>query len=177
MEQLRSTKLKRFLKANKTRKADIVIILENIQYARNVAEMFRIADALGIGTMYLTGISHQPPFGKDLKKVSRSKETKVNWIRKEHTGEVITELRKKGYRIAALEITDESKNLYTYQPTGKIAIIVGNESYGVIQTTLDKCDEAIFIPMLGKGASMNVSVSAAIALSHLTAKYATIVSD
>ncbi len=175
MEQLRATKLKRFLKSNKTPNADIVLVLENIQYARNVAEMFRIADSMGVKTIYLTGISHQPPFGKDLKKVSRSKEAKVAWLKTDSTGEAVAALKKKGYKIVALEITDASISLYNYQPSGKLALVVGNESYGVVQNTLDKCEEAIFIPMLGKGASLNVSVSAAIALSHLIAKYATIV--
>lgn len=46
-------------KANKQYKQerDIVIIAENMSYARNVASLFRIADALHASKVYLTGES------------------------------------------------------------------------------------------------------------------------
>ncbi len=46
----------------------------------------------------------------------------------------------------------------------RIALIAGNETYGITKETLGMCDEDVFIPMLGKGASLNVSVATAIAL-------------
>lgn len=170
MKQLRGIELKRFLKKTRSKQtSEIVLVLENIQYARNVAEAFRIADAFAVRSIYLTGISHHPPFGKDLKKVSRSKEQRVKWNYEENTQKVFKKLKEKGYKILALEVTDVSQNIskYSTDSSKKIALIAGSEVYGITKKTLDACDEALYIPMQGKGASFNVSVATAIALSHL----------
>lgn len=69
--------------------------------------------------------------------------------------------------MVALEITDKSENIYSYDVPEKLAVIVGSEAHGISPKVLDKCDSAVFIPMLGKGSSLNVAVSVGIALSHL----------
>lgn len=167
MEQLRAAELKRFLRKNKIQAKDIVIILDNLDYAKNVAQIFRIADAMGVKTVYLTGSTHRPPFGKALKKVSRSKENKVIWKYYDNSHKIIDSLRKRGYKIVALEITDTAKNVYSSSFNSPIALVLGSETHGVAPKTLNKCDYSIFIPMLGKGASLNVSVATGIALSHI----------
>src|SRR5690606_23312335 len=133
--------------------------------ARNVAGIFRTADAAGVRRIYLTGISHQPPFGKDLAKASRSKEKSVEWMYEKDTGKVLQMLKKQGFYTVALEITDEGAPIEQLQDMisdqDKICIIVGNEVYGVINTTLEKCDASVYIPMYGRGGSLNVGVSAA----------------
>jgi len=45
MRQLRPKEAKKFLKKRFSHKLEIEIFLDNVQYARNVAELFRIADA------------------------------------------------------------------------------------------------------------------------------------
>ena len=71
MKQLRGKKVKKYFKDFPKRPQKISLILENIQYAKNVANMFRPAESAGVEKIYLTGISKCPPFGKDLQKVSR----------------------------------------------------------------------------------------------------------
>lgn len=168
MKQLKKVELKRFLK--KDRKEDlksIVVVAENIQYATNVANMFRLLDAIQVEELILTGISHKPPFGKDLKKTSRSKEKGVRWKYVEHPGKEVNKLKEKGYEIIALEITDKS-TLYTKRNyPDKICVLVGNETYGVVKNTLEKVDSSVYIPMYGKGASLNVTMSLGILCYHI----------
>jgi len=167
MKILQRTELKRFLKKIPKHPLNIVLILENIQYASNVASVFRTADASKVSEIYLTGSTHTPPFGKNLRKASRSKEKSVKWKYKKTTGLAINQLRRKGYKILALEITDQSKPIKSFatsNPDTNIAIILGNEVSGISRNTLAKVDDAIFIPMYGKGASLNVAVSCAIML-------------
>ncbi|WKZ27984.1 MAG: TrmH family RNA methyltransferase [Candidatus Dojkabacteria bacterium] len=172
MKQLRGIELKRFKRKLERPKLELVLVLENIQYARNVASMFRTADASGVKEIFLTGISHIPPFGKELQKVSRSKENSVRWQQGKTTGKVIEKLRRQGYAIIAVELTDDAISVKDfvskYLPKfGKIALIVGNEAQGVSKATLAKADHAIYIPMFGKGASLNVTISCAIAIYTL----------
>lgn len=168
MRQLNKKEVKKFLKKPYKRPQEIYLILENIQYAVNVASMFRVADAAAVRRIYLTGISHKPPFGKDLQKTSRHKEDSVKWIFKESTTDVIGELHKKGFKVIAIELTDTAEHLFELPEMvdgfDKIAFVAGSEVYGVTKNTLAKCDESVYIPMYGKGASLNVSSAVSIVL-------------
>lgn len=167
MKQLTKKEAKKLFKRNK-RKKDIILVLENIQYARNVASLFRVADATGVSKVILTGISHTPPFGKDLVKASRHKERSVPWVKKETTGKALEPLKKKGYKIVAIEITDDAidyavlKDKLSHED--KLCLIAGNETYGITKKTLERCDLATYIPLYGKGGSLNVVVATGIIL-------------
>ena len=135
---LSGIELKRFLKHRYSHDLDLIVILENIQYARNVAEVFRIGDATKIGRIILTGISQKPPFGKDLQKVSRTKEHSIPWEYFATTKEALTKVKQQGYLPVALEITEDATDLIEFlQETypNKLAIIVGNEGYGITRST------------------------------------------
>ena len=168
MKQLRKKEIKRFIKFQRKRRQRITLLLENIQYARNVASIFRTADASGVERLYLTGISRKPPFGKELKKVSRKKEFSVPWAYSDNSIGVIRKLKKDGYKIFAIEMTDKSSSIYDLpiliKSHRKICFVAGSEVYGITKETLKYCDESIFIPMFGKGASLNVAISVGIVL-------------
>ncbi|MFQ5493495.1 MAG: TrmH family RNA methyltransferase [Candidatus Dojkabacteria bacterium] len=169
MKQLRGIDLKRKQK-NQKHGLDLVIVLENVQYATNVANIFRIADAVKVSKMILTGVTRTPPFGKDLAKTSRHKEKNVAWEKHPTTGKVIERLKRSGYKIVALEITDESLPVGKYvksERAKKIAVVLGSEVHGVSKNTLLDSDVSVHIPMFGKGASLNVGVSCAIFLYSL----------
>ena len=168
MKQLRGKKVKKYFKDFPKRPQKISLILENIQYAKNVANMFRTAESAGVEKVYLTGISRRPPFGKDLQKVSRWAEHKVAYEYFEKTLDLIPKLKADGWCIIAVELTDASillGDLEAYiMDKGKICFVLGNEDSGVNRTTLELCDTAVMIPMYGKNASLNVTVSAGIVL-------------
>jgi tRNA G18 (ribose-2'-O)-methylase SpoU len=150
------------------RKKEVVLLLENIQYAVNVASMFRTADAAGVKKIVLSGISHKPPFGKDLSKTSRAKERSVDWHYLESTTKAVKDLKKEGYYLVGVELTSESQDIsqlsYIISDKDKVCFVLGSEVYGVKEETLSYCNAVVFIPMFGKGASLNVSVSAGIVL-------------
>jgi tRNA G18 (ribose-2'-O)-methylase SpoU len=170
MRSLLRKEIKKLFKEYKQKK-DFVLIVENMQYARNVAELFRVADALKVKKVYLKGISQKPPFGKDLKKVSRSKEDHIQWEYIVKSNNLLVKLKKEGYKVLALELTDSSMPIDQYKnplEQEKYAIVVGNEVYGVTKDTLNYCDESVHLPMYGKGASLNVTVSLGILLYLLS---------
>lgn len=165
MKQLRGIELKRFNRQNDKHTKNIILVLENIQYANNVASIFRTADAARVSRIVLTGISHKPPFGKELQKTSRKKEDSIPWEYEEHTGDALAKIKKQGYQVIGLELTDESINYKDFDFSAeKICVVVGNEAYGVVKKTLERLDKSVYIPMYGRGGSLNVSVSAAILL-------------
>ncbi len=169
MYQLKTKELKKFLKRRFDHDLEIALYLDNFQYARNVGEIFRIADATKVRKVFMGGTTPTPPFGKDLQKVSRKKEDKIQWEKVINPAKTFDKLKKEGYLILALEITDESPSItdFDYSGINKVIIILGNEVNGIHKTTLNYADKSIMIPMYGKGASLNVSVSAAILIYFL----------
>ncbi len=168
MKQLLKKDIKKLFKKIQKREQEIVLLLENIEYAKNVAGIFRTADAAGVNHLYLTGESYKPPFGKDLKKASRGKETSVKWSYFKDSEEIISQLKKDNYFIIAIELTDESIQLHELKNLinkyNKVCFIAGSEAFGITKKTLAYCDAAVMIPMYGKGASLNVGVSVGVVL-------------
>lgn len=168
MRQLNKKEIKSLRKATPRRTQEVYLILENIEYARNVAAIFRTADAAGVRRLYLTGISHQPPFGKDLVKVSRLAEKSREWKYVEKASSIIPRLKEEGFKIIALEQTDNGFPVQELRDKienwDKVCFVAGSEVYGIVKETLAVCDEGMYIPMHGKNASLNVAASVAIAL-------------
>lgn len=168
MKQLRKPEARKLFKEQPKRQKEIVLVLENIQYARNVAGIFRTADAAKVSHLYLTGISQHPPFGKELQKASRTKEKSVKWSFEQDTVKVLQKLKKQKFKLVAVELTDEGTPLSQLakliKDEPKVAFVVGSEVFGVTKPALAECDHAVFIPMYGRGASLNVGVSAGVVL-------------
>jgi 23S rRNA (guanosine2251-2'-O)-methyltransferase len=166
MKQLIGIELKRFVRKMPKHNKEIVLIAENIQYAMNVGSLFRLMDAVKITKLFLTGISKRPP-NKTISDVGRNKHKVVNWEYVNNTEDVIKKVKSEGYEIIALEITDESILYTNIKQANKIAVVIGNETYGIVKSTLALCDKSVYIPMYGKGKSLNVHVSAAVFLYYL----------
>lgn len=151
----------------------IILILENIYDTYNVGGLFRLADALAVEKVYLCGQMEIPPNPK-IKKASIGTYKVVPWEYRESTGEVIDELRSpkpevRGpkFQIIAVEQSEKSIPYTEAKYNLPVALIVGNETFGVLPETLAKADTIVEIPMWGVNKSLNVIVSAAIVAYHV----------
>jgi tRNA (guanosine-2'-O-)-methyltransferase len=81
--------------------------------------------------------------------------------------DALEELRERGYWLAALEITDDCQPYYALDYAPKVAVVLGNEDHGVTRSCLALCHGAIYVPMYGKGKSLNVHVSLAVVGYHI----------
>lgn len=153
------TKVAEKLKTLKRR--PMYFVLENIYDTYNIGGLFRLADALAIEKIYICGQSEIPPNSK-IKKASIGTYKVVPWEYKKTTGEAIEELKTAKIKIIAVE---QAKNSVPYQKAdylSPVALILGNETYGVTPETLKLADTIVEIPMWGINKSLNVIVSAAI---------------
>lgn len=142
----------------------LCFLAHDIDVPMNVGSLFRIADALGVEKIYLTGTSITPPNSK-IRKTSRSAEKHVAFSYTEDPIEQIGKLKVSGYRIVSLEITSASidiRNL-VLAPSERICLVLGSENAGVSQALLDLSDQTVHIPMLGHNSSMNVATACSIA--------------
>ena len=166
MKQLRGKPLKDFLKGAERPDRELIFILQDVEDPVNVGSAFRIADAAGVRKLILTGISARPPHPL-IRKVGRGKDRRVKWRYAEQAEDAILDLKAQGYVSCALEITAASMPYNQTEYPDKLCLIVGHEDHGVTKRTLAACDMTVYIPMYGKGASMNVHVSLGIAAYHI----------
>lgn len=169
MKPLIGTDLKRFLRDYKRAhrpSKEIAALLQSVEYPVNVGSIFRMADAAGISEVVLSGITPTPPH-PTIEKVGRHKSGRVNWRFEEDPLTAVEQLREEGYHIVAVELADDSVPYHRYTYPERTCLVVGHEDHGVTKATLRVCDAAVFLPMYGKGRSMNVHVALSIVVYHI----------
>ncbi|MEM1325234.1 MAG: TrmH family RNA methyltransferase [Bacteroidota bacterium] len=145
----------------------IALLLDSLQDWRNVASIFRLADAARIEKIYLYQSIISPAQQKKLNRMARATQQYVPF-------ETITQLDQipDHYRWVAIEITNQSISYTHFQRNNQPnLLVVGNEQRGVQPTVLERCETALHIPMHGINTSMNVAMSAAIVTYHLLSHY------
>lgn len=169
MKPLQGTKLKRFLRDYRRERPpahDLVALLQSIEYPANVGSCFRLADGAGMTELVLTGITPTPP-NATIDKVGRYKSTRVPWRYEKDALTAVAELKTDGYHILAVELCEGAVPYQTYDYPPKTCLVVGHEDHGVTKATLAACDAAVFLPMYGKGLSLNVHVALSIVTYHI----------
>ncbi|UUC44434.1 TrmH family RNA methyltransferase [Flavobacterium cerinum] len=149
----------------------ITVVCDSIYFQSNIGSIFRISEALGVEKIILTG--DQLVFSpRKINKTSRSTHTMVPYEIIENAEDAVSYLKDNNYQIIVLEITDKSIPLKALQitPDSKIALVIGNEIYGVGSTFLNHANQTVHIELFGKNSSINVAQATGIALYELTNK-------
>lgn len=150
----------------------ISVLAHDMDVPMNVGSLFRLADALGIARLHLTGTTPVPP-NRKIRKTSRATEDCVPFSYSDDPMAVIAAEKASGCRIISLEITSASTDIRSFAPDPhrSICLIVGAESNGVPDDLLAASDEVVHIPMHGQNSSMNVASATAITLFELIKGY------
>ncbi|HEX8776972.1 MAG TPA: TrmH family RNA methyltransferase [Rhodanobacter sp.] len=168
---MQNTQLDHRAHRSTTAKHGLCLLAHDVRRPANVGSLFRIADALGVEKLYLTGRSCTPTHPK-ARKAARTTEQRVPFAQADDPLPVVAALRRASYRIISLEISSRSIDLaeLPVAPGDRICLILGNESAGVCQPLLDASDATVHIPMCGENSSMNVASACAIATYVITRK-------
>lgn len=169
MKPLIGTDLKRFLRDYRRQHPpdfDIVGLLQSVEYPANVGSIFRVADGANLTELVLTGITPTPP-NPTIEKVGRFKSLRIPWRYEKDPATAVSQLKQAGYTLVAVELTDTAVPYHTFTYPQKTCLVVGHEDHGVTKATLAGCDAAVFLPMYGKGQSLNVHVAFSIVLYHI----------
>jgi tRNA (guanosine-2'-O-)-methyltransferase len=86
------------------------------------------------------------------------------------TNACIKDLKTKGYQIVATTPHVRDCDLIDFDITKKSCFFFGRETEGLSQQVIDNADCFLKIPMVGFTESLNISVSAAVILQHVTAQ-------
>lgn len=142
------------------RAGHVILILDNLRSAFNVGSIFRSAECLGLGAIWLCGVTATPS-DPALVKTARGTAARVDWRQFEETPEAVREAKAKGYQVYALETSPQAGSVFTEDFQLPLALVLGNESLGISDEVLALCDRTICLPVQGWKNSLNVAVACA----------------
>lgn len=158
----------------------LIVVADNIRSLDNVGLMFRLCELSRIETLVLAGYTGYPRIEGDIRPKgiierhdNRIRKTAVYalahqpWLYIRDASHFITEKKKEGYQVFALEQTTKSIPYTQATYTLPTILIVGHERLGVSKELLELADTVIEIPILGLGNSHNVAMATGIIVSHI----------
>ena len=147
----------------------ITVALEDIYQPHNASAVLRTCECLGIQDVHIIENKNRYRINPDVvlgatKWITLRKYNSTNY----NTPAAVDYLRNNGYRIVATSLSEKAVPLDQFDLLkGRLAIFFGTELTGLTDKMLNLADESLKIPVYGFTESYNISVSAAIILSHL----------
>ena len=145
------------------RQPDITVVLENVFDPHNVSAVMRTCDAIGIQDVYILN-DRIPPHKKW---GYRSSSTAAEWLTIHQFTEAekcFRELRNKYQKIYTTYLSDSATDIFKLNLTGSVALVFGNETFGVSEEIRKFSDGDFIIPQVGIIKSLNISVACAVTL-------------
>ena len=144
-----------------------LLALDGITNPQNVGMIIRSATAAGVdGLLYpAKGVAALGPL---VIKASAGTVFRAPIIHCDAVGTALAALKQAGFRIAVLDSGGDD-SLYDFQPASPTVFVLGSESEGISQQTLEVADIRIRIPMKNGVESLNVAVAAALVAFRLAA--------
>lgn len=164
-QHLSANKIPLFDQVWSQRNSALRLVLENIYQPLNASAILRTADALGIHWVDVIENEHPWTINRKIAKGA------LDWLhiqRHQAVEEVLLDLKKKGFQIVVTDFSPEAISIHDFVPVKPVALVMGTELSGISNIVKEMADVAVVIPMTGFSKSLNVSVAAGIALSHLT---------
>jgi tRNA G18 (ribose-2'-O)-methylase SpoU len=134
--------------------SDIIIITDNFSTPENIGSIIRLAANVNASKVVVIG-SEECRQSK-VKKTAGAAigHVQVEWVSAD-SFKIADE-----YQLIALETVEGAQDLYKNNLPHKMALVLGNEKFGISEEMLARCDGAVYIPMPGAIKSMNVSHAA-----------------
>lgn len=164
---LTEQRLERFQNVLSQRTKHFTVATEDVYQLHNTSAVIRSCDVFGIQEVNI--IEEQNTKNID-REIAMGAQKWVDLNRFHSVKEAISNLRSKGYQIVATTPHTYDGLLYDFDVTKKSCFFFGREMKGLSQEVLDEADCFLKIPMVGFTESLNISVSAAIILQHVTTK-------
>jgi len=132
-------------------------LLDNIRSVWNVGSMFRTADAVALGGLYLAGMTATPP-RPDMEKTALGATRTVPWDYWEDSLAAARHLKRQGLHLIVLEQAPRARDWEEFDCPFPHCFVVGHEVNGVRPALIELADEVVEIPMAGAKQSLNVAV-------------------
>jgi len=145
------------------RQPGLTVVLENVFDPHNVSAVMRTCDAVGIQDVYI--LNHK--IAPHRKYGARSSSSAAKWLSIHEFTDAnacFTELRKHFKKIYTTHLSTDAVSLHQLDLTEPVALVFGNEKFGVSEEIIAMADGNFIIPQVGIIRSLNISVACAVSL-------------
>ena len=143
------------------------VTTEDVYQLHNTSAVIRSCDVFGIQEINIIEEVNSKRIDRE---IAMGAQKWVDLNRFNSAKDCIAAMKEKGYQIVATTPHSEDCLLQDFDITRKSCFFFGRETEGLSQEILDQADCFLKIPMAGFTESLNISVSAAIILQHVTTK-------
>jgi 23S rRNA (guanosine2251-2'-O)-methyltransferase len=142
--------------------APLLLILDGIEDPRNLGALVRTADACGVWGVIIPK-DRSAGITPAVAKSSAGAVFHVPVVRVTNIASTIREIKEKNIWVAGAA-PEAQTDLYHYDLTIPLAVVIGGEGHGVRPLVRRECDLLISIPMKGEVNSLNASVAGSLIL-------------
>ena len=138
------------------------VVLENLQDPSNLGAIARTAEALGIDGAVL--VSCCDVFNPKAQRSAMGSLFRLPFTRLEDVDELFSFAEENNIKTVATVVDLNASKINETDLSGGVFLIIGNEGNGIKDSTAERCDKRVTIPMLGRAESLNASMAACIAM-------------
>ncbi len=157
----------KFLKVLSERTKHFTVATEDVYQLHNTSAVIRTCDVFGIQEVNIVEERNSKRIDRE---IAMGAQKWVDLNRFDSVEDCIKSLKDHEYQIIATTPHVDDCLLHEVDVTKKACFFFGRETEGLSQEVLDAADGFLKIPMVGFTESLNISVSAAIILQHVTTK-------
>lgn len=143
------------------RQNNLTVVLENVFDPHNEAAVMRTCDSVGVQDIYIIN-NRIPPRKKWGFKSGSSAKKWLTIHQFINPADCFMELRSQHAKILTTHLGSDAVSVYNIDFTESIALVFGNERFGVSDETRALADGNFVIPQCGIIQSLNISVACAI---------------
>ena len=143
------------------------VATEDVYQLHNTSAVMRSCDVFGIQEINIVEEQNSKNIDRE---IAMGAQKWVDLNRYQTVKDCISDLKQKGYQIVATTPHTNDCELHDFDVTKKSCFFFGRETEGLSEAVLKEADVFLKIPMSGFTESLNISVSAAIILQHVTTK-------
>ena len=164
---LTESRKERFDNVLAQRTKHFTVAAEDVYQLHNTSAVIRSCDVFGIQEVNIIEERNTKRIDKE---IAMGAQKWVDLNRYNSVKEALYDLKQKGYQIVATTPHANDDLLHEFDVRKKSCFFFGREMQGLSQEVIDEADCFLKIPMVGFTESLNISVSAAIILQHVTTK-------
>lgn len=148
-----------------------IAVLENVMNQTNIGAVIRSAAAMNIEAVLLTPECSDPLYRRSVR-VSMGTVFRIPWTYFDNNIDYIELLKEYGFSTVAMALHGNTLDVDNplLKSIEKMAVILGTEGEGLKQSTIEKCDYTVKIPMAEGVDSLNVAAASAVAFWELGKK-------
>lgn len=143
------------------------VATEDVYQLHNTSAVIRSCDVFGIQEVNIVEERNSKRIDREIA-MGAQKWVDVN--RFHSVKDCLKDLKQKGYQIVVTTPHKDDGLLDAFDVTKKSCFFFGRETEGLSEEVIEQADCFLKIPMVGFTESLNISVSAAIILQHVTTK-------